>query len=170
VDYAIHFLARSRELRAARGSWREAAAPVFGEPARAISRNVIVVGVGFLPLLFAPLVPYRTVGVFIAAILLVAGVASLLILPALIRLLERFLFPRSRGVRLTCMCGTCIVSAVTLVALVAVNVYQFLNVSLTALTWSSLVAVVVLAGVCAALSRREGCGVPAPDEEKGGGK
>jgi uncharacterized membrane protein YdfJ with MMPL/SSD domain len=168
VDYAIHFLARSRQLRARHGSWSAAAGPVFGEPARAISRNVVVVGVGFLPLLFAPLVPYKTVGIFIAAILLVAGVASLLILPALIRLLERFLFPQTRALSVTCLCGTCIVSALALVALVAVNLYQFLKVGVTPLTWGSLVAVVVLSGVCALMSRREKCGVAAGEGDAPG--
>jgi len=170
VDYAIHFLARSRELRGKHGSWKDAAAPVFGEPARAISRNVIVIGVGFLPLLFAPLVPYKTVGVFIAAILLVAGVASLLILPALIRLLEPLLFPKTRAVSVTCLCGTCIVSAVALVALVAVNLYQFIDVDITPLTGGGLVAVVALSAVCAIVSRREKCGRPAGDEGKGDGR
>jgi predicted RND superfamily exporter protein len=92
VDYAIHFLARSRHLRAQQNSWRETLPAVFGEPARAITRNVIVIGVGFLPLLAATLVPYQTVGAFISAILLLAGVATLFLLPALIRLLDRFLF------------------------------------------------------------------------------
>lgn len=93
VDYAIHFLARARETIKETGSWATAVSPMFGEPARAISRNVIVVGFGFLPLLAAPLVPYQTVGIFIAAILFLAGVASLMILPAMITLLEKFLFP-----------------------------------------------------------------------------
>ena len=57
---------------------------------------MIVVGVGFLPLLAAPLMPYKTVGVFIAAILFFAGVASLLILPALIRIAQKLLFPSAR--------------------------------------------------------------------------
>ncbi|MCP4448501.1 MAG: MMPL family transporter [Myxococcales bacterium] len=92
VDYAIHFLARARELRHESANWAEALEAVFGAPARAISRNVIVVGVGFLPLLLAPLVPYQTVGILIAAILLLAGIATLGILPALITLLEPWLF------------------------------------------------------------------------------
>lgn len=92
VDYAIHFLARSREARARSGSWKASINEVFGEPARAITRNVIILGAGFLPLLAAPLVPYQTVGIFIAAILICAGIASLLILPALITLLEKRLF------------------------------------------------------------------------------
>ncbi len=91
VDYAIHFLARSREMAKEHGSWRVTVEKVFGEPARAIARNVIIIGVGFLPLLAAPLVPYKTVGVFISAILIFAGAASLLILPALITLMEKWL-------------------------------------------------------------------------------
>jgi len=101
VDYAIHFLARSRETVKEMGSWKASIAPMFGEPARAISRNVIVVGFGFLPLLAAPLVPYQTVGIFIAAILFLAGVASLMILPAMITLLERFLFPELQNKEIT---------------------------------------------------------------------
>lgn len=92
VDYAIHFLARARQSYLQTGSWKESVEPMFSEPARAITRNAIVVGVGFLPLLAAPLVPYQTVGVFIAAILLLAGVASLLILPAIMTVMEKQLF------------------------------------------------------------------------------
>jgi hypothetical protein len=92
IDYAIHFLARSRHLTRQLGSWEAARAAVFAEPARAIARNIVIVGVGFLPLLLAPLVPYQTVGVLIASILLLAGAASLLLLPALITVLEPWLF------------------------------------------------------------------------------
>ncbi|MYM64105.1 RND family transporter [Pseudomaricurvus sp. HS19] len=92
VDYAIHFLARSREAVKEAGSWKAAVAHVFGEPARAISRNAIVLSAGFLPLLLAPLVPYQTVGIFIAAIILFAGLATLVIMPALVTLLQRWLF------------------------------------------------------------------------------
>lgn len=96
VDYAIHFLARSRSLQKEHGSWAKAQSAVFGDPTRAIVRNAIVVGVGFLPLLAAPLVPYQTVGVFIAAILFTAGVATILILPALIRIMEPWLFTKGQ--------------------------------------------------------------------------
>ena len=64
VDFSIHFLARSRVAAERYGSWEKAAVPMFGEPARAITRNIIVIAVGFLPLLAAPLVPYKTVGFF----------------------------------------------------------------------------------------------------------
>ncbi|HRC58412.1 MAG TPA: MMPL family transporter, partial [Kofleriaceae bacterium] len=95
VDYAIHFIARARDLVRLHGSWDLARAEMFGEPARAIARNIIVIGVGFLPLLLAPLVPYQTVGILIAAILLLAGAASLALLPALIAVLQRVLFTGS---------------------------------------------------------------------------
>lgn len=92
VDYAIHFIARSRQLRAQHNSWQETLSAVYQEPARAITRNIIVIGCGFLPLLLAPLVPYQTVGVFISTILVLAGLTTLVVLPALIRLFERTLF------------------------------------------------------------------------------
>ena len=157
VDYAIHFLARSRDLRERHGSWKDALPHVFGEPARAITRNVVVVGVGFLPLLAAPLVPYKTVGVFMAAILVLAGVASLLILPALIKVLRPLIFPETRACCITCNCGTCIVAGATAVALVALNIGLFFADGWTTLTYVSLPAVGVLALVCARMSRREKC-------------
>ncbi len=157
VDYAIHFLARSRKLFEAHGSWASTVGPVFGEPARAIARNVVVVGLAFLPLLAAPLVPYQTVGLFIAAILLTAGIATLVILPSLVTLLERWMFPQTDTLRFTCKCATCVISAIAAVALVAVNVHQFLSVGWTSLMWFSVTAIPILAGACFLVSRRELC-------------
>jgi predicted RND superfamily exporter protein len=157
VDYAIHFLSRSRALFEIHGSWAKTAGPVFGEPARAITRNVIVVGVGFLPLLAAPLVPYQTVGLFIAAILVTAGVATLLILPSLIAVLEGWLFPKTSSRSFACHCGTCIISAVALVTLILINVHRFLSVGWTALTLISVVVILVAAVICRLTSRREKC-------------
>jgi hypothetical protein len=166
VDYAIHFLARSRQMYNQYGSWAEAVGPVFGEPARAITRNVIVIGTGFLPLLAAPLVPYKTVGTFIAAILLTAGVASLLLLPAMIRLLEGWLFPSTEKRAFGCKCGTCALAGGAAIALVAVNVNQFLEVGWTWLTVASIVALAVLMSTCGLLCRREKCGLPPSEEEE----
>ena len=95
IDFAIHFLVRSRELYRRCGSWERSLPLVFGEPGRAIARNVIVIAVGFTPLLVAPLIPYRTVGLLMASILVVSGLATLVILPALIGLGERWLFRHS---------------------------------------------------------------------------
>ena len=121
-----------------------------------------MLGVGFLPLLFAPLVPYRTVGVFIASILMIAGVATLFILPALITLLEKLLFPRTVALAFTCRCGTCIVSAVAIVTLLLINIAQFSSYGWTTLTWISAGAVLVLAGGCFVMSRRDTCKVTKP--------
>jgi predicted RND superfamily exporter protein len=92
VDFAIHFLERSRMVFKHAGSWKEGVKEMFEEPARAISRNVIVIAVGFTPLLAAPLVPYQTVGIFLASIMAISGIATMLILPALIQILEKPLF------------------------------------------------------------------------------
>lgn len=92
VDFAIHFLQRARELVAHTGSWHKASAAMFGEPAAAITRNAVVIAVGFLPLLVAPLVPYKTVGFFLATIMAVSGAGTLFILPALLTMLQGILF------------------------------------------------------------------------------
>ncbi len=92
VDYAIHFVMRSRDIAKEQNNWPDTARNVFGEPARAIVRNVLILGVGFLPLLIAPLIPYKVVGVMLSGILILAGIATLIILPALMSLLEGRLF------------------------------------------------------------------------------
>jgi len=92
VDYAIHFAVRSRELRKKYDSWHDTLPALFAEPSRAISRNVIVVGVGFLPLLLTPLIPYQMVGILLSSILFLAGIATLIIMPAFINLFKKQLF------------------------------------------------------------------------------
>jgi uncharacterized protein len=157
VDFAIHFLARSRVIYETHGSWQATWPHAFAEPGPAIARNVIVIAVGFLPLLFAPLVPYNTVGVFLASILFVSGGATLLILPALIRYMEPLLFPSTVGVAFSCKCATCIVASVSAIGLVALNVRQFLEIAWTNLAWASLITLFILAGICHLMSRRSIC-------------
>lgn len=95
IDFAIHFLQRARELVKEHGSWEAASPLMFREPARAISRNAIVIAVGFTPLLLAPLVPYKTVGFFLATIMFLSWLATLFLLSALISLMPRWLFGKS---------------------------------------------------------------------------
>jgi len=97
IDFAIHFLERSRMAFKRSGSWKMAVKEMFEEPARAISRNVIVIAVGFTPLLAAPLVPYQTVGIFLAGIMAISGIATMFILPALVNILEAWLFRRTKA-------------------------------------------------------------------------
>ena len=165
VDFAIHFLSRSRDMYELKGSWSEAYPLMFGEPARAITRNVVAVAIGFTPLLAAPLVPYNTVGVFMAAILGVSGVATLFILPALMRFLEPLLFPANRMCQITCRCGTCIVTGVVAAAAVAVNVQQFVGSSWTILSVISLLVIVASGLWCFLMSRRRKCLGPAFREQ-----
>lgn len=92
IDFAIHFLERARELQKKLGNWADAVKEMFKEPAMAISRNAITISIGFTPLLFAPLVPYKTVGFFLATIMAVSWLATLFILAALATGLKRWLF------------------------------------------------------------------------------
>ncbi|MGB5245500.1 MAG: MMPL family transporter, partial [Woeseia sp.] len=92
VDFAIHFIERMRALLRESGSLQRAGELIFEEPARAIARNAIVIAIGFTPLFFAPLVPYITVGAFMAAIMVLSGVTTLVLMPALIAWLGPWLF------------------------------------------------------------------------------
>ncbi len=158
VDFAIHFLERAKAAYSQAGSWRQASPEMFGEPARAISRNVIVIAIGFLPLLLAPLVPYKTVGIFVCAIQAVSGIVTLLILPAIIRVLERRLFKvMAEPVKPSCNCVLCVVVSTAAVVLVALNVHQFALAGWSTLVWSSVVAIPVMALICAIMSRRQAC-------------
>jgi len=95
IDFAIHFLQRARTIQAQTRDWRATVDRLFAEPARAITRNAIVIAVGFLPLLASPLVPYNTVGLFLAAIMAASGIVTLLLLPAVMQLTHRRLFARA---------------------------------------------------------------------------
>jgi predicted RND superfamily exporter protein len=95
VDFAIHFIQRSREKLRETGAFSAMRAAVFEEPARAISRNAVVIALGFTPLFLAPLMPYVTVGGFMASIMVLSGAATLLLLPAVMSLGRGHLFPNS---------------------------------------------------------------------------
>jgi predicted RND superfamily exporter protein len=96
VDFAIHFIERARAMLKADGSFEKAMQGMFEEPARAIARNAIVIAIGFTPLLFAPLVPYITVGAFMAAIMALSGITTLVLLPAILSWAGPWLFPAAR--------------------------------------------------------------------------
>ncbi len=158
VDFAIHFLERARATYAQTGSWKESAAEMFGEPARAISRNVLVIAIGFLPLLAAPLVPYKTVGIFLCAIMALSGVVTLMVLPAILtigekRLLKPAKAPQSAG----CNCGFCIIIAAAAVVLIALNLHQSWHMSLGHLALFTLLVIPMAALICGILSRRQAC-------------
>jgi hypothetical protein len=158
VDFAIHFLERSRALYAKTDSWEKVAGEMFGEPARAISRNVLVIAIGFLPLLAAPLMPYKTVGIFLCAIMAVSGVITLLALPAVLSAAEKWFFRKSKKAgSVGCNGGFCVIIAIAVAALVALNLHQYGQMGVAALAWISLGLVPVLILLCSLFSRRQRC-------------
>ncbi len=94
VDFAIHFLERARAIQGETGDWRETMSRMFQEPGRAITRNAIVIAIGFLPLLGAPLVPYNTVGFLMAAIMAVSSVVTVILLPSIMMQIQNRLSPK----------------------------------------------------------------------------
>ena len=89
IDFAIHFIQHFRELEAQEKSFTRALTAMFEEPSRAIVRNAIVIAIGFTPLLLSPLMPYITVGFFLASIMVLSALVTLVLLPALLSLLAR---------------------------------------------------------------------------------
>lgn len=93
IDFAIHFVERTRAYFRKTGNWSRTMELMFMEPGRAITRNAIVIAVGFTPLLLAPLVPYITVGFFLATIMALSALVTLILLPTVMTLLQPWLFP-----------------------------------------------------------------------------
>lgn len=92
VDFAIHFLQQFRnKFNEVKNLEQAMQWTTGGEPALAIFRNAIVVGLGFLPLVFATLIPYVTVGLFFGSLSFFAGISTLVFLPALIKSFRRVL-------------------------------------------------------------------------------
>ncbi len=96
VDFSIHFLYRARSTMAKTGDWTAVLSDIFTEPARAISRNIILLSPGFAPLLFAPLIPCQTIGILLAAIIFYSGLTTLWLLPALLTVSQKWLFKKER--------------------------------------------------------------------------
>lgn len=157
VDFAIHFLARSRTIYEQTGSWEKSITEVFGEPANAISRNIIIIAVGFLPLLAAPLVPYQTVGIFLASILGVAGVSTLLLLPALLKTFEKVFFPKNRVCCFICNGTASFITIISFLILVVLNLHQFTGMSVKTLSFYALGALPILVAVSYSLLKSNKC-------------
>ncbi len=133
VDFTIHFLVRMRHFVSQTGCWQKAMELMYEEPARAISRNILVVAVGFLPLLAAPLVPYNTVGTLIAVILFVSGIATLLFVAALLKEWDAGFFPRTDTRRTTLFgCSDALFAGIVAATLIGVGLH-----SLIAWEWSN---------------------------------
>ncbi len=90
VDFSIHFIQRFREAhRDYGGDVNAAMDAVFGLPSVALARNVVVIALGFVPMFFSNLMPYVTVGAFFFAIMILSGLSTFVLLPALLSLLPQ---------------------------------------------------------------------------------
>ncbi|MFA4992540.1 MAG: MMPL family transporter [Candidatus Omnitrophota bacterium] len=156
VDFAIHFIERSRMLYAENKSWPKTAQGMFGSPARALIKNALVISIGFLPLFASPLVPYNTVGFFMFAIMLVASIVTLMVLPALITGFPWLVFEENKT-KAICSCGKCILFSIIVASTLAYVLlgYQLARINLT--TIICLIVVVVLSGACWFISRQNIC-------------
>ncbi len=92
IDFAIHFIQRIRTIYKRNNDFNESFNEIFEGAGRAISRNVIVIAIGFIPMMFSTLVPYITVGSFFLAIMVVSGLVTMLLLPALSNIFKKSLF------------------------------------------------------------------------------
>jgi hypothetical protein len=87
IDFAIHFIQRYRAgLARLGGDLAATNSLIFGETARAITRNAVVIAVGFSPMVLSPLGPYKTVGVFFALLMLFSALTTFGLLPGLLKL------------------------------------------------------------------------------------
>ena len=98
VDFAIHFIERYRKRYEETGSITEAHKYIMGEPGRAIVRNAIVITLGFLPLTLSTLVPYITVGIFFALLMLASAISTLVLLPSMMKLWGRWLLGNPKNI------------------------------------------------------------------------
>jgi predicted RND superfamily exporter protein len=95
IDFAIHFIKRSRSIHKETGDFEKTYNEMFEGLGRAISRNVLVIAIGFVPMFFSTLVPYITVGSFFFAIMMVSGAVTMLLLPSIFIVLRKKLFPQA---------------------------------------------------------------------------
>lgn len=89
VDFAIHFVGRFRQRRReseGREPLADSLAWTAARPGKGIVRNALLFAGAFSVMLFAPLTPYITVGVFIVSMMLLSALTTIIYLPALITL------------------------------------------------------------------------------------
>ncbi len=97
IDFAIHYIERWRKHYETSRDLEETHRFMLGEPGRAILRNAVVITLGFLPLMLSTLLPYVTVGIFFAFLMLISTLTTLLVLPAALRFVGPRLFPEGRA-------------------------------------------------------------------------
>ncbi|MFC1752261.1 RND family transporter [Thermoproteota archaeon] len=156
IDFAIHFIQRSVEIYHEKGSWEETSSELFRGPGRAIIRNALVVAIGFLPLLAAPLIPYRTVGFFMFSIMAVSSVATLFILPSIISLMPGTIFAKiDKGIG--CKCSHCVLVSLFVAFSVAYLLFGYSTAGWKPVTFITIAIIVLFSVACHFLSNRKIC-------------
>jgi predicted RND superfamily exporter protein len=102
VDFSIHFISRFKQKlseSSALGAQRSDADLITesllwtaARPGKGIMRNAALFAASFAVMMFAPLTPYITVGAFIVSMMLLSALMTMIYLPALIVLLQGWLF------------------------------------------------------------------------------
>jgi predicted RND superfamily exporter protein len=156
VDFAIHFIQRAMDAHEKRKSWEATAQEMFTGPGRAIVLNALVVAIGFLPLLAAPLVPYKTVGFFMFMIMAVSGVATLFILPAITSLNPPLMLARpSKGICF--QGGQCVLLGVFVAMAVAYVLLGYSSLGWARSLFISVGVIVAFSAVCFLVSKIKIC-------------
>lgn len=91
IDFAVHFVGRFQLRHRESSRLEDSLVWTVARPGKGIFRNAILFALGFLVMVLADLTPYITVGVLMAAIMLLSSIASVVYLPALIRIFQRHL-------------------------------------------------------------------------------
>jgi hypothetical protein len=89
IDFAVHFVGRFQLRYQERSRLEDSLVWTVARPGKGIFRNAVLFALGFLVMVFADLTPYISVGVLMAAIMLLSSVASVVYLPVLIRIFRR---------------------------------------------------------------------------------
>jgi len=92
IDFAIHFVGRFQKRYRENSELQPCLIWTVARPGKGIFLNAILFALGFSVMIFADLTPYITVGVFMAAIMLLSSVVSVIYLPGLIKLFRGRLF------------------------------------------------------------------------------
>ena len=104
VDFSIHFIGRLRQKLAEEqglASTKEGLVAALTwtaeRPGKGIFRNAVLFASAFSVMLFAPLTPYVTVGAFIASMMFLSAIITMIYLPALIILFRKQLLKQKEA-------------------------------------------------------------------------
>ncbi|MBI2505691.1 MAG: MMPL family transporter [Candidatus Latescibacteria bacterium] len=91
IDFAIHFVNRFKQRYAEDPVVEQTLVWTTTRPGKGILRNALLFALGFSSMAFASLTPYITVGVLVAALMLLSALFTLVYLSALVSLLRGWL-------------------------------------------------------------------------------